>query len=92
MQFDFIQMDEAAVREILSWRYDEPYAVYNREDDPSEMLDRRSPHYAVRDGTGKLVGFFCSASLYSHSMRAQSVSTSEQALFTRPHLRAKMKK
>lgn len=60
MQFRFLPMEEADARAIIAWRYDGPYAIYNweGEDDPSEMLDRRSPHYAVRDEHGELVGFF----------------------------------
>src|SRR5690348_17951247 len=36
------------------------YAIYNweEEDDPAELLDRRSPHYAVKDEHGELIGFF----------------------------------
>jgi [ribosomal protein S18]-alanine N-acetyltransferase len=60
MQFDFAPMEEADARAIQAWRYEGQYAVYNweGEDDPGEMLDRRSPHYAVRDERGELVGFF----------------------------------
>ncbi|MGH2496169.1 MAG: GNAT family N-acetyltransferase [Ktedonobacteraceae bacterium] len=59
-QFDFMLMEEADARAILAWRYEGQYAVYNweAEDDPAEMLDRRSPHYAVKDECGELVGFF----------------------------------
>ncbi len=61
MQFTFAPMDEATARAIRQWRYDGPYAVYNAADeagDVAEELDRRSPHFAVRDETGSLVGFF----------------------------------
>jgi RimJ/RimL family protein N-acetyltransferase len=53
-------MDAQDAREITTWRYEGPYSVYNWEtgDDPAEMLDRRSPHYSVRDEQGELVGFF----------------------------------
>lgn len=61
MPFTFTPMTEADVREQLRWRYDEPYAVYNmsgEEGEQAELLDPRSPHFAVRDETGELVGFF----------------------------------
>ncbi len=62
MSFAFQLMDEADARAIQSWRYEGEYAVYNAgadDDDPSELLDRRSPYYAVRDEHGDLIGFFC---------------------------------
>ncbi len=63
MQFNFTPMEEAEARAVMAWRYEGDYAVYNWEaeddkDDPAEMLDRRSPHYAVKDEQGKLIGFF----------------------------------
>jgi ribosomal-protein-alanine N-acetyltransferase len=60
LQFSFSPITEADIRAIASWRYDAPYDVYNwsAQDDPSEMLDRRSPYYAVRDEQGELIGFF----------------------------------
>lgn len=53
-------MEEVDARAIMTWRYEGQYAIYNweDEDDPAVMLDRRSPHYAVRDEHGELVGFF----------------------------------
>lgn len=51
---------KAEARAIQTWRYPEPYSIYNLSGDPAEveeMLDRRSPHYAVRDGTSDLIGF-----------------------------------
>ena len=61
MQFTFRLMDEADVRAVQTWRYSGEYAVYNfsADDDPAELLDRRSPYYAAQDERGKLVGFFC---------------------------------
>lgn len=62
MEFTFAPMTEEDARAVQAWRYEREYAVYNMEpDDPegvAEMLDRRSPHYAVRDEHGSLVGFF----------------------------------
>src|SRR5260370_20056345 len=60
MKFTFTPLDEANARTIQSWNYEDPYNIYNwaAEDDISEMLDRRSPHYAVKDEHGDLIGFF----------------------------------
>ena len=62
MQFTFTPMDEADARQILSWRYEDQYAVYNSADSESsltEILDRRSPYYAVHNAQNELIGFFC---------------------------------
>ena len=61
MKFTCTLMSEEDARAICSWRYEGQYAVYNLgniEDAVKEMLDRRSPHYAVRDERGELVGFY----------------------------------
>ena len=60
MKFIFTPMDEVNARTIQSWNYEVPYNIYNctAEDDISELLDRRSPHYAVKDDHGELIGFF----------------------------------
>ena len=60
MKFTFTPMDEANARIIQSWNYEVPYNIYNwtAEDDISELLDRRSPHYAVKDEHSELIGFF----------------------------------
>lgn len=68
--YTFMPMTEADARAIMTWRYDGVYGVYNIDgdgDDPvellAELLDRRSPYYAVRnvelDASGAPVGFFC---------------------------------
>ncbi len=65
--FTFRLMTEADARALLTWQYAGPYAVYNFEDeagpeDPydalEELLDQRSPYYAVLDARGELVGFW----------------------------------
>jgi len=60
MQFIFTPMEAQDARAIAAWRYEEPYSIYNweAEDDLAEMLDRRSPYYAVMDEQGDLIGFF----------------------------------
>lgn len=63
MYFIFKPMKKADVLAIVQWRYEGEYAVYNLdsdpEDDASEMLDRRSPYYAVWNERNELIGFFC---------------------------------
>src|SRR5579863_4037820 len=74
MKFTFSLMNAADAYVVSSWRYEDPYNVYNignddgKEADITEFLDRRSPYYAVHDDTlsggqviimGELVGFFC---------------------------------
>ena len=61
MHFTFKPMDEADARARQAWRYEGEYSVYNwePEDNPFEILDRRSPYYAVQDDKGELIGFFC---------------------------------
>lgn len=61
MKFTCTLLNEKDARAVCSWRYEGQYAVYNMgniEDAVREMLDRRSPHYAVRDERGELVGFY----------------------------------
>ena len=63
MHFTFTPMTEADARAIQSWHYEEPYTIYNMHGDEepdafAEMLDRRSPFYAVRDEQNMLVGFY----------------------------------
>jgi RimJ/RimL family protein N-acetyltransferase len=60
MQFIFSPMNEAEARTIKTWRYEGPYSVYNIDDpnDLAELLDQRSPYYAVRNEQDELIGFF----------------------------------
>ena len=60
MKCTLTPMDEVNARTIQSWNYEVPYNIYNwtAEDDISELLDRRSPHFAVRDEHDELIGFF----------------------------------
>ena len=62
MGFTFTFMTEADARVIQTWKYVEPYTIYSyiaSEEGLAELLETRSPHYAVRDERGELVGFFC---------------------------------
>lgn len=81
MQFNFVLLEEADARAIVAWCYEGQYAVYNweEEDDPAEMLDRRSPHYAVKDERGELVGFF------TYGSSAQVWDSGEPHLYSEHH-------
>lgn len=51
-------MDESSVREIVCWKYPEPYSIYDLGEDATEELTG-GDYYAVFSGTGELAGFFC---------------------------------
>jgi [ribosomal protein S18]-alanine N-acetyltransferase len=60
--YTFSPMTQANASEIAAWHYPGPYAVYDMtppgaEPDLSELLDARSPHFAVSDERDKLIGF-----------------------------------
>lgn len=62
MKYTFTLMTEADARVVQTWQYAEPYTIYSytaSEEGLAELLERRSPHYAVRDEQDELVGFFC---------------------------------
>jgi len=62
MLFTLTDMSELDARTIQTWRYEEPYTIYSyaqSEEGLAEMLEPRSPHYAVHNEQGELVGFFC---------------------------------
>lgn len=53
-------MTEERARDILGWKYEQPYDFYNNEvtdDALQEMLD--GSYYAVIDSQNELIGFFC---------------------------------
>ena len=57
-------MDQASARAVLSWRYEEPYALYNTPPDRMEagvqaLLDPRNAYHAITNGRGDLVGYCC---------------------------------
>jgi len=63
VQFTFTLMTEDDARSIQAWHYEEPYTTYNMTSDEEpnaieEMLDQRSPHYAVRNEQNSLIGFY----------------------------------
>ncbi len=80
MQFTFTPMTEEDARAIQAWHYEEPYTTYNMTSDEEpnaieEMLDQRSPHYAVRDEPNALIGF------YTYGTSAHIGDTIEPGLF-----------
>jgi len=64
MPFTFRPMDKASARAIPSWRYDEPYTLYNTAPDEVEadvrlFLDPDNAYYAITDEHGDLVAYCC---------------------------------
>ncbi len=61
LKFTAMPMTADDARAIQTWRYEGEYATYNFDDTPdalAEMLDTRSPYFAVRGAHSELVGFF----------------------------------
>jgi RimJ/RimL family protein N-acetyltransferase len=57
-------MDQARAREILTWRYEAPYDVYNPDPDKHQdwvqaFLDPRNAYHAIMDAEGELVAYCC---------------------------------
>jgi RimJ/RimL family protein N-acetyltransferase len=64
MSFTFSPMNKADAETIATWEYEGPYRVYSATQDSrelveQELLDPRSPYFAVRNESSDLVGFFC---------------------------------
>ncbi len=61
MQFTFSLINEQDAYIIQHWQYEPPYTTYTMNAaDPqaiAELLDTRSPYYAVRDENAELIGF-----------------------------------
>ncbi len=56
----FLTMDHASARAIATWRYDDPFTVYDGDPDAiPEMIDPRNAFYAIRTAANDLVGFCC---------------------------------
>ena len=64
MTFTFHPMDDASARSILSWRYQEPYTLYNAAPDEIDMalqafLDPSNAYYSITDEHDGLVAYCC---------------------------------
>lgn len=62
MRVTFTPMSEDDARAICAWRYPAPYDTYNISDIEAaraELLDSRSPYFAVRDESDELIGYLC---------------------------------
>lgn len=65
MPYTLAALSRDDARAIYGWHYESPYAIYNMDVEgiradvlEDEMLDLRSPWFAVRDDAGELIGFF----------------------------------
>lgn len=60
MKLQFAPMERESAEEIVAWRYEAPYSVYDGEPGGVEALLERSHHYyAIADHRGEMVGFCC---------------------------------
>jgi RimJ/RimL family protein N-acetyltransferase len=57
-------MDEGSARDVLSWRYDAPYDIYNCDPNPEVieagalfLADPANNYYTISDKEGQVVGF-----------------------------------
>lgn len=64
MHLIFHPMDPVTARRIITWRYDEPYSLYNPSSDNGEadvasLLDPANHYYAITDEHGVLIAYRC---------------------------------
>ncbi|RAP78659.1 GNAT family N-acetyltransferase [Paenibacillus montanisoli] len=45
--------------EIISWRYEEPYQIYNNESTPELIQEMLNNYYTVYGDEKQIIGFFC---------------------------------
>jgi ribosomal-protein-alanine N-acetyltransferase len=62
LSLSFIPLDEAAAREIIRWKYDPPYDIYNyrpeeKEKDIRYLVDPANCIYGIHSRRGELIGF-----------------------------------
>jgi ribosomal-protein-alanine N-acetyltransferase len=57
--FTFEPMSEEHAREIVQWRYPEPYSVYDAGPEDFEALVDPQNHYHAALRAGELAGYFC---------------------------------
>ena len=60
----FLPMDRASARDVLGWRYDAPYDLYNIEPDEAHdflrvLLDVKNRYYCITGTGGDLVAYCC---------------------------------
>jgi RimJ/RimL family protein N-acetyltransferase len=60
----FHPMDETSARAVLSWRYEEPYTLYNTDPDEVEenvqaLLDPRNAYYTLTNEEGEIEAYCC---------------------------------
>jgi [ribosomal protein S18]-alanine N-acetyltransferase len=60
MELSVRNINEEFAKQILNWKYEEPYDLYDNEE-TSESLNEllENPYYAVLNQNNELVGFFC---------------------------------
>ncbi|SIT91154.1 Acetyltransferase (GNAT) family protein [Edaphobacillus lindanitolerans] len=59
MQLQVKGMEEDFAKEILGWRYEEPYDFYNNEATEEEIAELLDGSYRVLLNEGAVFGFFC---------------------------------
>ena len=64
MAYFFKEMTEADAREVLSWRYDPPYDIYNADpaherENGATLLDPANCYFVATDAAGQIVGYCC---------------------------------
>ncbi len=64
MDYIFKELTEADARDVLSWRYDPPYDMYNAdpaqgEENVATLLDPDNRYFAATAAEGQLVGYCC---------------------------------
>ena len=64
MDYSFKEMTEAAAREVLSWRYDSPYDIYNADpaherENIATLLDPANCYFVATDAAGQIAGYCC---------------------------------
>lgn len=64
MQLVFQPMDVAAAREVVRWRYEPPYDIYNPPEGDDDAIvafltEPRNTYYRIDDAAGEVAAFCC---------------------------------
>ena len=64
VRMTFRPMDRPTAQDVLRWRYDPPYDLYNVEPDETHeflcvLLDAQNRYYYITDAEGELVAYSC---------------------------------